>query len=314
VADQTELRWVVLNEINNCSERFDQRSDADANTDSDADTDLEPLALRYAGVEPSVPLQLTATAVVPDMPIEVYLLGDSRAIPKNYLHVQLNPLQFDWRRGGEQRDVLTRAVDEAGGKAFETVSAVQLGEPYHLASWYDLGGLKGMPDLPSWLAALQGAGFRDVTIADLAAVVPVDPEVDPAGFFACPTCFPDALQAIDFDAVAFTDALEAQYLDPIRAAATMVEASDHLTRLRTTMSASEMTVDPIFRFDEDLPLVSAVHYLELSRTCDDPSDDAELVPFQVEISLTGDDLVFMGPSPRDLRADGSVVDGGAQHQ
>ena len=45
--------------------------------------DLRPIALRLAEDSPCVPLRLTAIAATPNMPILAFVLGPSRAVPKN---------------------------------------------------------------------------------------------------------------------------------------------------------------------------------------------------------------------------------------
>ncbi|MEO0600603.1 MAG: DUF2330 domain-containing protein, partial [Myxococcota bacterium] len=44
--------------------------------------DIAPLGLRYPGTKASIPIQLTAIAVADDMPLEVYVFGDTRAAPE----------------------------------------------------------------------------------------------------------------------------------------------------------------------------------------------------------------------------------------
>ncbi|MCA9573342.1 MAG: DUF2330 domain-containing protein, partial [Myxococcales bacterium] len=89
---------------------------------ADQDTgDLVPLGLRYAGTTPSIPIQLTSVAATPDMQLVTYILGPHRAVPDNYLHVELNEAAINWFTNGDNyMDVLSRAADQAGGHAFTT--------------------------------------------------------------------------------------------------------------------------------------------------------------------------------------------------
>ncbi|MEM6731821.1 MAG: DUF2330 domain-containing protein, partial [Myxococcota bacterium] len=83
--------------------------------------DLAPLGMRYVATTPMIPIQLTSIAASPDMRLEVYVLGENRAVPDNYLHVQINEAAIDWFSGGSNyNDVITRAANEAGGQAFAT--------------------------------------------------------------------------------------------------------------------------------------------------------------------------------------------------
>ncbi|MEM6996976.1 MAG: DUF2330 domain-containing protein [Myxococcota bacterium] len=83
--------------------------------------DIHPLVIRYPGTEPCIPLRLTAIAASDDMRVRALLLGESRAYPVNYDHVQLNRVRLDWDDDASNYDALvTGAVDEAGGRAFVT--------------------------------------------------------------------------------------------------------------------------------------------------------------------------------------------------
>ncbi len=63
--------------------------------------DLEPLALTWKGTGMTIPIRLTSVAATPDMRLRVYVLGEHRAVPESYLHVQPNPLAINWwTRGG----------------------------------------------------------------------------------------------------------------------------------------------------------------------------------------------------------------------
>ena len=60
--------------------------------------EIHPLVFRYPGNEPCVPLKLTAVAATEDMAVRAFFLGDDRAYPTNYMHVELNPVRLDWQR------------------------------------------------------------------------------------------------------------------------------------------------------------------------------------------------------------------------
>ena len=83
--------------------------------------DLAPLGMRYAGQVPMIPIQLTRIAATDDMRLEPYVLSTGRAVPTNYLHVELNDVAVDWfTNGSNYRSVLSKAANEAGGQAFAT--------------------------------------------------------------------------------------------------------------------------------------------------------------------------------------------------
>ena len=52
--------------------------------------DLQPIAATYAADAPGIPIRLTAVATEPDLGVLTYVLGEHRAVPINYRHVQIN--------------------------------------------------------------------------------------------------------------------------------------------------------------------------------------------------------------------------------
>ncbi len=63
--------------------------------------DLQPIALKYAADKPGISIQLTAIAPEPDLLVLTWILAENRAIPENYLHVEVNQAKIDWLNGGE---------------------------------------------------------------------------------------------------------------------------------------------------------------------------------------------------------------------
>src|SRR6185503_15029337 len=57
---------------------------------------LLPVVVHYASDLPMIPLVLTSVGATPKMPIEVYVLGASRAIPRNYHHVVVNEAAINY--------------------------------------------------------------------------------------------------------------------------------------------------------------------------------------------------------------------------
>ena len=83
--------------------------------------EIRPITLEMDGADACVPLRLTAIAAVEDMNVVVYLLGPGRAVPKNLMHVTVNPLRLRWDGGvTNYPEVLSAAIDEAAGRAFVT--------------------------------------------------------------------------------------------------------------------------------------------------------------------------------------------------
>ena len=82
---------------------------------------IRPITLKMADADPCVPLRLTSIAASEDMSVVVTVAGPGRAVPKNSLHVVVNPLRLNWFAGAiNYPQVLSAAIDEAGGHAFST--------------------------------------------------------------------------------------------------------------------------------------------------------------------------------------------------
>ncbi len=82
---------------------------------------IRPVTFTMDDADPCVPLRLTSIAAVEDMEVIVYLAGPGRGMPKNHLHVQVNPYRLAWENGGgNYGQVLATAIDEAAGRAFAT--------------------------------------------------------------------------------------------------------------------------------------------------------------------------------------------------
>ncbi len=82
--------------------------------------DIRPIELNLGDTDACVPLRLTAIAATPDMPIMVWVLGEHRAVPKNFLHAEVNPQALQWPQVPNYADTISEAVDTAAGRAFIT--------------------------------------------------------------------------------------------------------------------------------------------------------------------------------------------------
>ena len=243
--------------------------------------DVQPLRLRFSGGIPSIPIVPTSVAADPDMGIIVHLLGDARAVATNYLHVEINEVAIDWVGGGQNyADVVSQAVDEAGGQAFVTDFAgphqdrVQLPrvdeETLQALSALRERGLNGINlgfEVESIL--LRGIGRNDSDIRRIANSVVALPENIPANeFLQCPRCFESEESASDIvvDLDALIEKIDEQINEPREALQGLFARNPYLTRLYSTMSPQEMTLDPTFGWNRDLPEYSnirnAVRYVK----------------------------------------------------
>jgi hypothetical protein len=231
----------------------------------DADTgDIAPLGFRYPGTEASIPLVLTAIASAPDLGVEVTVFGESRAVPTNYLHVELNEAHFDWQGQGQNYyGIVARAADEAGGQAFVTDFAGPtpdpgaLWSPEHEITVDRLAAAAGPEEYGSLLAG-RFQPWRDTDV-----VRALDGFADPSVLET------DLARSIlpDADLAALHAQLEERLFEPRRRAAALFD-QPYTTRMSTTIDPAEMTVDPIFALSTTgLPEVPAQRDAILDIDC-----------------------------------------------
>jgi MYXO-CTERM domain-containing protein len=238
--------------------------------------DLRPVVVKFEGNRPCIPIRLTAIAARPDMPIIAYVLSQKRAIPINYRHVLINPTRVDWLSSGRNyAQVATAAVDEAGGRAFLTEfagSAATLGQNFaqmNAGRRYNTAALATYSHPVDFVTEMLFQGFSgDPTVQSLLRkYIPmpaslVQQGVNEMQFYNGLAAYRQAIDSdpgrAPFDAKGFADALEQQVVQPMKSAVALLTAYPYLTRLYTTMSAEEMTVDPDFDFNSDAADVSNV--------------------------------------------------------
>ena len=82
---------------------------------------IRPLVLTYDATKPMIPIKLTAVAASDNMGVMTWVLGDARAVPKNYNALELNDARINWFNASPSyNSVVTAAADEAGGQGFVT--------------------------------------------------------------------------------------------------------------------------------------------------------------------------------------------------
>jgi MYXO-CTERM domain-containing protein len=259
--------------------------------------DLQPIVVKYQSELPQIPIVLTSVAADPDMPVLVWVLGSARAIPRNFFHTHINDALIDWFNNGVNYiDVINQAVDEADGHhsfitefagsssrmvdvldpawrfgdraVMRTIATPQEFLDYIWASGYAQLGRFGVPQISSQLVAILEDELpipQELYDAEAA----IGSELTPASFYGnfgyYAASYPEILDGAypDFSASRLTDALEQRIVVPTLAAGQLFRDHPYLTRLFTTLSPDEMTKDPVFSFNPDLPEVSNVHYAEL---------------------------------------------------
>jgi hypothetical protein len=249
---------------------------------------IRPIVLTYEGTEASIPIKLTAVAANDDMGVLTWVLGESRAVPKNYLSLELNEARINWFNASSNYNaVVIEAADDAQGQGFVTEFA---GSTASLASM-----VWTVPDENNWAAFSGGLyrsfgelfdsaygqysqydGFWDAT----RTAVTLPEGVAFEDFKVCPYCY---AEQVTLSPTAYIAALERSVIEPMRLVQNLIDAHPTLTRMYTTMSADEMTLDPVFTFNADAPEVSNLHTAERVIECSPQLFQSE-APWRIELA------------------------------
>jgi hypothetical protein len=252
---------------------------------------IRPIVLTYEGTEASIPVKLTAVAANDDMGVLAWVLGPKRAVPKNYLSLELNEARINWfNAASTYNSVVIQAANDAGGQGFVTEFA---GATTKLANvvW-------SPSDQQNW-ASVQGRvygsfaemfnqvynqylgwdGFWDATRA--AVTLPADLAFE--DFKLCPNCYAGQIQ---FKPAAYIAELQRLVIDPVKSVQDLIDAHPTLTRMYTTLSAEEMTLDPVFTFNADQGDVDNRHTAERVIECS-PNVSQFEAPWRIELPQGG---------------------------
>ncbi len=233
--------------------------------------EIHPVSLRYPGNEPCVPIKLTRIAAQADMDIRTLFLGKGRVAPTNYHHVILNEAQLDWPSlVANYKEVVSLAVDSAPaeGHAFVTEYAGP-------SSTVSQSGLYSDKWDHSVFAEIKPFAVVDTLSAQglvecaqnrctynhplieglLHQYVPVPEGLMDGEFYSCLECYEGLIDTDAYVPALFAEAILERVIEPGMHAVDLLETWPYLTRLYTTMSPEEMTIDPIFHENPDLPPV-----------------------------------------------------------
>lgn len=247
---------------------------------------IHPIVLRYAGADGCVPIRLTRIAAVDDMDIRVFALGNGRAIPTNYRHVLVNPLKLDWLNfAANYKEVISLAVDAfmAEGRAFVTefagASDILNTFAFHSDNWNN-EVFAGLPAIEV-VNQLNSQGLMDcfdsffcqfnhpLLEGLLATYLPVPDGVLAEDFYSSLAAYEGQIdQALWGDGSGFAKDMLSRIIEPGTHARTLVETWPYLSRLYTTISPNEMTEDPLFLYNPQLPDVPNVRIANRFVRCD----------------------------------------------
>ncbi|MEM7158217.1 MAG: DUF2330 domain-containing protein [Myxococcota bacterium] len=244
--------------------------------------EIHPISLIFDNDEACIPLRLTRIAAQEDMDVRTFFLADNRVVPQNYQHVLVNPLRLDWNNlANNYKEVITLAVDadEANGRAFVTEYAgpsdVVAQNGLFSNEWDSAPFAAADPTTIIDLLEFQGLvtcfeDGRGGTICDydhtlirglLAQYLPVPAGIDEGDFYGCLSCYAGMIDMVAWDGTAFGDALQERIIDPGQHAVDLLDGYPTLTRMYTTISPGEMTEDPFFYQNADLPDVDLTNQL-----------------------------------------------------
>jgi hypothetical protein len=287
------IEWLQDNAFtvpNNATDRMRPYVDAGAyivalrlSNDKDAG-DIVPLSFRYASDAPMIPIQLTGVAADPDMRLHVWVLGAHRAVPESYLHVQVNPFAIDWWNAGANYErIISRAADEAGGQGFATDAAISTDAfAGTVARDIDLRSLaQGEVTADQILQQLASRGMPIDTDTSVVlgryVVFPqdaADAGFDDLGWYSCladPSCVSgwgplvESLPLVDSSSL--IEDLESEWVDVLQRSQDLLDRHAVVTRLRSSMGPDEMTLDPTFVLNPDMPLVEPARTATLVTDC-----------------------------------------------
>ncbi|MCB9735023.1 MAG: DUF2330 domain-containing protein [Deltaproteobacteria bacterium] len=248
--------------------------------------DIRPLALTLGETAPCVPLRLTQIAAAKDMPILVWVLGDARAVPKNFINAQLNDAAFAFPGGGDYQGLVSQALDEAGHRAWVTELA---GPPpvMTLLPGYSESAFDAATELDALLLA-TGVGMSDPEVASvIEAAIPKPADLHGYPYESCNYAQPwdgcadkdgehvttDAefrsyiayyvsRDDLPVDLPALKEALRREVVAPRQGIEALFRGARKITRFFALLDPTEMTRDPIFAENPDLPDVDNRHTID----------------------------------------------------
>lgn len=259
--------------------------------------DITPVVLEYPAAYPMIPIVLTSVGASPNMGVQVWMLGTSRAIPRNYHHVVLNDAQLAWQsQVNNYSGAVTAAVAEAPGKhAFVTeyagpsalmqnalvADSSVFGNELDLAATQtpvefflyltDHGFADGNRKLPATVREILDAAFPVPEALRLQRGVTQTAFIDRFDYYlgAFKTQNPDLFANYNppFEPARMATEIFTAYVKPLRQANELFNEFPVLTRMYTTLSPEDMTEDPVFAFNADLPLVPRAHTANIRTHC-----------------------------------------------
>jgi MYXO-CTERM domain-containing protein len=259
---------------------------------------IRPIVLTYEGTKPMIPIKLTAVAANDDMGVLTWLLGKGQAVPQNYYALELNEARINlFNPNANYNDVVIAAANEAGGQGFVTEYAQpasmlggQVWFGFEQTSWESFKAAAMAQ--PAAERVFTDAVFEYSQWDGFWDVVRQHVELPPGRTLTdvqdCPDCWNGYVVGAGFMA-----ALEKDVIEPARVIQELIDAHPQITRLYSTLSAEEMTVDPLFAYNADLAPISNLHTAERVIECSRGYYTFE-APWRIELPQGG--IIRGGPN------------------
>jgi MYXO-CTERM domain-containing protein len=243
--------------------------------------DIVPVIVKYKSDLPMIPIILTQVGAVPNMGIQVYVLGKHRATPRNYHHTVLDDMTV-WLLTDSYNAALIRAAKEAPKRhtfltEYAGTSALMRNVLVPAGRFGSLATLRTLGSPSAYLAYLRTNGYRfDPTLlAILQRHLPMPDELVQQGVGALQYYNNyDAFQTKDggasmvsFDPAPCTDEIDMRIVTPTKKTQALFDQHPYLTRLYTALSPEDMTDDPVFGENPDLPEVPLEHNATVTIPC-----------------------------------------------
>jgi hypothetical protein len=235
---------------------------------------IRPVVITSPGDRPFIPIRPTAVAAQNDMGVLVWVLADHQAVPDNYRSLVLNEALINWFNSGANYDqVVTAAANEAGGQGFVTELA-QSTSTFHetvfsssdSAGFSQIEGQTYADPIDLIFAANNYYRGWDGWRESIAAAVTLPPGTTLDDFGRNPDAY-RGVAGVTVNSTVFLDHLRTDVVEPVRKTQELINSLPYVTRLYSTMSPDEMTLDPVFTFNADLAPVSNVHTADLYIEC-----------------------------------------------
>ena len=235
--------------------------------DTTVEETAEGVAMARRAAMACVPIQLTSVAATDNMPIQVYIFGTARAVPLNFVELELDDTQVDWVSclnnpgcyDDDYRSRFNAAATQLTNHSFVTeyagpTTAVMTESIEIQFTAEEVAAVETWDDFQRFVPFLPDLPLVDTILQDY----PLE----------------------NFDATALSLELEEKLLKPARDAQAFVDSYPYLTRLYARLSPTSMTKDPFFAFKPELAEVSNIHRAIGVPICQDGNPSALSISVQ----------------------------------